>query len=284
MRKYEPENYWQERLSKNFSLGGVGHSGFGQEYNKWLYKARIRALNKFVKNGCINPQGKSLLDIGCGTGFYIDYWERLGVTNIVGLDITEISISRLSVIHPGYRFLRADITADNLELKNGFDTITAFDVLFHIVEEDKFEQAISNIRSNSHQNTRILIMDNFLSWHRSPGFHENDRTFDSYQEVLEKNGLEMKYMIPIFYFMGTPIDLAAVKNRLRRTTLRYSWFLTSRLISLGNKMRLPGRIMNYLLGGFLYILDGIVLKYAKDCPCTKLLLAQPKNSGQRNRA
>ncbi len=281
MREYRPESYWQQRLSKNFSLGGVGHSGLGLEYNKWLYKARIRALNKLLKGGLINPRGKQILDIGCGTGFYIDYWQRLGAAHIVGLDITEISISRVSAIYPDYRFLKADITAEKLELSSGFDIITAFDVLFHIVDEDGFEQAIRNIRSVSRKDTRILIMDNFLSRRRSPGFHENDRTIDSYQQVLAKNGLEMVVITPIFYFMNTPIGITAVRSRFGRTTLRYCWSITRRLISLGNRMWLPGRVMNYLLGGFLYGLDGIILKYAKDGPSTKLLFAQLKEKGQK---
>jgi SAM-dependent methyltransferase len=275
MKKYEPESYWQERLAKNFSLSGAGHSGLGLEYNKWLYKAKIRALNKLLRYGWINPEDKKILDIGCGTGFYIDYWEKLGSASVAGLDITETSISRLSANYPKYKFIKADITNEKLELKDGFDIITAFDVLFHIVDEDKFEQAIMNIKSLSHEGTKILIMDNFLSQPRPPGFHENDRTFDRYQEVLAKNVLEAVEIISIFYFMGNPIDLSRVKSRLGRYIVRYSWNMTRRLISLGNKLRLPGRIMNCLLGGFLYTLDGIITRYAQNGPSTKLLIAQP---------
>ena len=252
MRKYEPEKYWQERLSRNFSLGGAGHSGLGLEYNKWLYRARIRALNQLLKQ--INPRGKQVLDIGCGTGFYIDYWDRRGAAGIVGLDITEVSVSRLATIYPKYKFIRADITAKALKLKGEFDIITAFDVLFHIVDEDKFEQAIGNIRRFCHKKTLILISDCFLKESRSPGFHENYRTIHRYEEVLESNGLKIVKIMPIFFIMGNP------KVRL--------------ILSLGNRLGLPGRLMNYLLGGCLYLVDGIVLKYVKDSPGTKLLLAQ----------
>jgi len=31
--KYIPEKYWEKRLNKDFSLSGVGHLGFGLEYN-----------------------------------------------------------------------------------------------------------------------------------------------------------------------------------------------------------------------------------------------------------
>jgi len=258
MRKYEPERYWQERLSRNFSLGGAGHTGLGLEYNKWLYKARIRALNKLLREGQINPHGKQILDIGCGTGFYIDYWEKMGAAGIVGLDITEASISRLAANYPGYKFIKADITDNGLELKGEFDIITAFDVLFHIVDEDKFEQAIKNIKAQSHKKTMILIMDSFLSQPRPPGFHENYRTIHRYREVLNNNGLRIVKIIPIFLIMSNP--------RVRR------------LLSLGNRLGPPGRFMNYLLGCSLYFIDGIILRFAIDSPATKLLLAQPYNN------
>ena len=258
MRRYEPERYWQERLSKNFSLGGAGHTGLGLEYNKWLYKARIRALNKLLKDEQINPRGKQILDIGCGTGFYIDYWDRLGAAEIVGLDITETSISRLTANYPKHKFIKADITANGLELKGEFDIITAFDVLFHIVDEDKFEQAIKNIGRFSRKKNKILITDSFLTEPRPSGFHENYRTIHRYREVLNNNGLGIVKITPIFLIMGNP--------RIRR------------ILSLGNRLGLPGRLMNYLLGGCSYLMDGIIRRYAPSGSGSKLLLAQPYDS------
>ena len=259
MRKYEPEKYWQERLSRNFSLGGAGHTGLGLEYNKWLYRARIRTLGKLLKDEQINPRGKQILDIGCGTGFYIDYWDRRGAGGVVGLDITEVSVSRLTTIYPKYNFIRADITAKALELKREFDIITAFDVLFHIVDEDKFEQAISNIRRFCHKKTLILITDSFLTEPHPPGFHENYRTIHRYQEVLNSNGLRVVKIMPIFFIMGTP-------------RVRF-------MLSLGNRLGTPGRLMNYLLGGCLYLVDGIILRFKLSGSGSKLLLAQPYNNG-----
>lgn len=45
---YEPQSYWQKRLSERFSLSEVGYAGFSEYYNKWLYKAEIRALKKML--------------------------------------------------------------------------------------------------------------------------------------------------------------------------------------------------------------------------------------------
>ncbi|GIV87332.1 MAG: hypothetical protein KatS3mg054_1361 [Chloroflexus sp.] len=33
---YQPQRYWEERLTENFDLTGVGHRGLGAQYNRYL--------------------------------------------------------------------------------------------------------------------------------------------------------------------------------------------------------------------------------------------------------
>jgi len=148
-QQYIPEEYWQKRLSKDFSLTGVGYLRFKIEYNIWLYRARLYTLKKILKRADFNCNGKKLLDIGVGTGFYIDFWKKSGVRNITGIDITTKSIEELKKKYPDCKFIKADISNKNIHLDEKFDIITAFDVLFHIVEEDTFEIAIENIKKFS---------------------------------------------------------------------------------------------------------------------------------------
>ncbi|MBN2186934.1 MAG: class I SAM-dependent methyltransferase [Dehalococcoidia bacterium] len=273
MAKYAPEKYWEERLKKDFSLGGVGFLGLGVQYNKWLYKARLRALTKLLKASQINPQGKRILDIGVGTGFYVDYWKERGAKSITGIDITEKSISMLKTKYPGYEFIKADISSKELSIKEKFDVITAFDVLFHIVEEAKFEQAIANIRKLSHQETQILITDSFLKEPRPSGFHEYDRTMDGYKEALIKTELEPVITMPIFYYMNNPIDKNRLNSRLLRSVVSMVWRLIA-MLPLLRRLGAFGEAIGYLVGLILYMVDGITLRYAKDGPSSKLLLAQ----------
>jgi len=275
MNRYSPEDYWQERIKKNFSLAGIGYLGLGLEYNKWAYKARVRALSRLLKKYQINPYKKRILDIGVGTGFYINYWNKLGADFIVGLDITEKSISTLEKKFPQYKFVKADISSDELNLERKFDIITAFDVLFHIVEEEKFEQALRNIREMSHKNTQILISDGFLKEYRSPRFHENYRTIDRYKTVLENNGLKCVTIVPVFYFMDNPIDKGVLKNDFIKILLPRIWFIITTIISLSNKkLGMLGDIIGYLIGAILFTIDGIILRYVKEGPSTKLMLVE----------
>ncbi len=280
MKRYQPEGYWEERLSKDFSLGGVGYSGLGLEYNKWLYKGRLRALKRALEIGKIDPHGKHVLDIGVGTGFYIDYWKRRDVKSATGIDITEKSTSSLKAKYPECEFIKADISSKQLPLlSRKYDIITAFDVLFHIVDEDKFEQALSNIANLSHQDTQILIMDSFLKENRPPGFHEYHRTMDRYKEALSKVGMEPVIIVPIFYVMNNPIDMASIRNKFMKKVLPITWFAITRICYLGNSLGFFGRSVNYLLGFILYLADGAILKYAKDGPSSKLLCSTMGDNG-----
>lgn len=275
---YEPEKYWEERLSKNFTLSGVGFWGLGVAYNCWLYKSRIRSLSKLLKENKINIRGKRVLELGVGNGFYVEYWKKQGASSVVGLDITEKSISSLKTKYPQYEFIKADISSKELSINGTFDLITAFDVLFHIIEEENFKQTIENIRTLASPETKILITDSFLRGDSNIGFHECDRTLKKYQEVLKNNGIKIVNVEPIFYFMSNPIDITVIKNKFLRCLLPYIWISISRTLKLSNSKAMRPLSINYLVGhifGFaLYLLDGLILKFAKDGPSLKLLLAQ----------
>lgn len=134
---YNAKEWWSKHLEENFSLSGVGFTGFGKEYNKWLYKMRKKVLERAVSKHKIDVANMRILDIGCGSGFYEDIFVQKGAKYLTGIDITAISIKELSVKYPTFNFYEADIASPTLIQNFGFkeksfDIITAFDILFHI--------------------------------------------------------------------------------------------------------------------------------------------------------
>ncbi len=65
------EYYWENRLKENFGLHGAGYIGLGRSYNSWLYKVRRRVFVSRIKSMHLDFSDKQILDIGCGTGFYV---------------------------------------------------------------------------------------------------------------------------------------------------------------------------------------------------------------------
>ena len=71
---YRAAAYWNARLLTNFNLQGVGRTCFDERYNEWMYRAKLRCLESIFGR---EPLTSSLvLDVGCGTGFFIDWFLR----------------------------------------------------------------------------------------------------------------------------------------------------------------------------------------------------------------
>ena len=270
---YNPQEFWEKRLSENFSFVGIGYACLGEEYNKWLYKARIRVLNEMIRKNNISCKGKKVLELGVGNGFYVDYWKGLGISDLVGIDITSKSVDELTKRYPEYSFKKDDISSPDLISDDKFDIITVFDVLYHVLDEKKFDQIIENIKKVSHKESVVLIMDDFIKKSSKNSFHVKIRTLDRYVKEFEKNGMVKKEVKPLFYFMSKPTDN---KNKLLYILHLFLWTFVLGVVALFNKFGKYGRKINHLIGGAIYYIDKIVLKYTDDSPSTKLMLVVKK--------
>lgn len=239
MKIYNPKDYWEKRLSKRFQLSGAGCLGFSEYYNKWLYKAKIRTLKKAVLSQQINIHDKTVCDMGCGIGFFVDFYKLYGAKDIVGVDVTRISIENLKVKYPEYFFIEQDISSPFLvsEIDRKFDILNVFDVLYHIVDDKAFRQAIVNISNLTKDDGFILITDLCRSRNINFEKHVKPRSRDIYEVVLEENGVKVLAIYPLYYLLNRPI--------LGRLTSRFS--------------RKIGIMIDNLFAPIYYIWDGIFL-------------------------
>ncbi len=144
---YNPKTYWEKRLSNGFNLSKVGYIGFNEFYNKYLYKAKIRTLKKALSLYQIDISNKTVCDIGCGTGFFVEFYKQLGARDIVGIDITNISVESLRLKYPKYFFIEEDISSNSVipKINRKFDILDISDVTYHIMDDELFNKAIMNI-------------------------------------------------------------------------------------------------------------------------------------------
>jgi len=213
---YQAKEYWERRFGARFSLSAAGHQGFSERYNRYLYKLKKRSLEAALRRYGIKIEGRSVLDVGCGTGFFVDYYTRKK-SNVTGIDITDISVRILRAKFPSCTFVRADIGSPDIGLKETFDIINVFDVLYHIVDDNAFERAIGNIGERCKQGGWILLTD-ALDPEKSVSEHVRYRDIETYSLSLGRAGIDIVGLIPVFRLMSRGVS-PAVKNELVRKAL-----------------------------------------------------------------
>lgn len=266
-KPYNAKKYWESILESDFKCFSVGFVCFGKKYNDYLYKMKERSLKRVISRYKIkNLNEKNILDIGCGTGFYVNIWDKLNVKHLTGIDITSISAKRLTIQYPDYFFYEADIGSQNLFdevplVKNNFDIITAFDVLFHIIDDDKFEQAIKNLHCLCANGGMVLITDLFL--HKTPYilYFQKCRILSEYMQLLTKNGFEIVGRHPVHFLAAAPLDIS---NFLLRRVLLRSWW---KAIAIFERK-------THFLGPILFILDLMLTKLFKESPTVEMLVCK----------
>ena len=263
MNDFNAKDYWEKRLAKTKGLAGVGYAGLGGSFNRWMYRVRRRIFLSSVKKHKALLAGKRILDIGCGTGFYIERWEELGFTEITGVDLTEVAVERLSTAYPNHRFVQADITSQTLPFSSDeFDVISAFDVLFHVVDDELFEGALKNIHSLLAPKGFFIWSDNFLKERRVLAEHQVCRSLDEVEYLCGEIGFEIIERCPMFFFMNAPVDS---DSRI----LRKNWHIIQRFFT-------KNEWLGWIYGALLYPVELVALTVAQEGPSTEMMICQKK--------
>jgi len=113
---------------------------------------------------------------------------------ITGIDFSPTAVKRLGKLYKNEDKIEvslADISTCNLNLQGRFDLINAIGVLFHIVDDDKWLQAIDNIISWSHDNTLIIISGDFGDKTETRGVMRKLRALNIWEDVLNARNCEI---------------------------------------------------------------------------------------------
>jgi SAM-dependent methyltransferase len=260
---FDPKRYWEKRLEGTFSLGGVGWLGLGEPFNRWMYRVRRRVFARTVRKAATQLGDARVLDVGSGTGFYIERWRELGVRDITGIDLTDVAVQQLSGRYPDGRFIQADITDGTGDLPAGhFDAISIMDVLFHVVDDDRYGRAIANLHSLLRPGGVLILTENLLhgSWHR--GEHQVSRDADWILGLLDDSGFDVLTRRPLFVLMNTPVDS---RSRL----LKGWWWLLMNVMARARWLGGP-------LGAAIYPAETALTATLREGPTTEIVAARKR--------
>jgi len=273
---FDNKRYWEDRLREHYSLAGVGYLRLGRRYNEWMYRVRGHVFDRVVQRlNSVNGErstvngwsGAKVLDVGAGTGFYVDRWLRLGAT-VTGLDLTEVAVRELSRCFPAANFVQADIGAplggrplgERLLPPGSFDAVSAFDVLFHIVDDAAYARAFQNIAALLRPGGWFLWSDNFLRHPTERVAHQVSRSLAESTHAVEAAGFEIIDRVPMFVLMNYPADTT---SRLAR------WGWTAMVAPA--TMAEP---IGWAVGALLYPLERALVRAMKESPSTELMVCR----------
>ena len=206
MGRFDPEAYWDGRLKSNPGLTGVGYLGLGEPFNRWMYHVRQAVFARVARAHLPKITGLHVLDVGSGTGQYLEAWRRLGAGRLVGSDLTATAAERLSSGMPDVQVLRMDISDTAALPAERFDAITCMDVLFHVVDDAKLEQALANLRKLLRPDGVLFLSDIFVHGQDHKQEHFTTRSLATYTAALERNGLRVVQRHPVFHLLNRPLD------------------------------------------------------------------------------
>ena len=254
-------SYWERRHESYDSLDAVGWTGLGTAFNGWMYAVRRRVFKRVVSaNLAIGPE-THVLDVGSGTGFYLDVWRELGAGMIEGSDLTAAATERLRAARPGVPVHRFDLGGDPSQLPSGpFDAVSAMDMLFHIMDAKAYARAVSNLAALVAPGGHVVLSENLLDGRVAAGPVQVSRSEEEITGLLRANGLEPLTRVPMFVLLNGPVDS---NSRL----LRLWWDGLTRVVSFHETL---GRVA----GAALFGVELLALRLTRRGPSTKLLICR----------
>jgi predicted TPR repeat methyltransferase len=205
----------------------------------------------------------AVLDVGCGTGFYLEQWQSLGVKSLAGLDISDWAVAQVAQAYPNGTFYRVDIGAFASPLPaERFDVISAIDILVHIVDDAAYLRALKNIHHALRTGGYLLYSDSF--------FHGAEKQFEDYWKgrslstvavAMQTCGFEIVSRVPMSVLMSAPTD-----SRHRRLS-----------DAIWETVMVPVRRrewIGFLMGALLYPLDLLLVSRLKESPAIEIMVCR----------
>ncbi len=206
--KFDATAYWEDRLAQNWGLNGVGFLGLGAGYNQALYRVKGAVFRRTVNALGIDLPHSRILDIGSGTGFVLKQWQSLGADRIVDSDITAFAVTQLQQEFPGIKIRQLDVGGVLPQdlVPETFYCISALDVLYHIVDDDAYCQALRNVGRLLKPGGYFLLADNFLHGPTQRGQHQVSHALPTLVDWLGAADLHIERRVPQYVLMNYPVD------------------------------------------------------------------------------
>ena len=171
---------------------------------------------------------RSVLDLGCGEGFFLREIERRGIrfADYLGIDARADALAVARSFHPTRRFAHADLS-DGPWPEGSFDLVIASQVLEHLPDPAPFLERVTRLTSR-----HLLLTVPWEPWFRTMNLlrgrdlrrlgnhpeHVNHWTFGEFGSFVSRYAriLRATTVFPFTIVVAAPVAQAGLRDRAAR--------------------------------------------------------------------
>ena len=170
----------------------TGLSHLSLSFNRWIYLLRRTIFRRALAvTGLASTPGARVLDVGTGVGFYVLPWNAVGVHDVTGVDISPSAVNRLRDRFPDARFEVADAADGLRHVGEGFDAVSMFDVVYHVMDDDRYREVFAGIYEVLAPGGWLLFSENFIHARSRHGRHFVARSIEETQSAVTDAGFQI---------------------------------------------------------------------------------------------
>jgi len=228
---YESTRYWRELHRQGDDVRVVGYPTLPLAFNRRLYNNQAAAVRRTLEHAGVRIDGASVLDVGSGTGFWLDLWQRLGASTVAAVELVPEAVGRLRERFPESDVAAADVSDGPPFPGRTFDVVSAMAVLLHVTDPERWRSALAALEEQLAPGGAIVLLEPVaVARHRldrGESEHNTVRTLADWERALAVAGLQIVAVRPATILLSDPVD---ARTRAGLAARLLWWRMLARLL------------------------------------------------------